>query len=224
MAEYTIPVDSNVVVRNYKPIESRTQQDTDREYNSANGELSLPSNYEAAFEALKSLDGKPTLSWNDAVKARQLIGTAGIKSIGIDHSAQVVSLTLEDNSYVNITIDNHTYSPKENMQNDIAAKKAEYVKFGFLSFIDQFLFGGGKIQGDEIAVTYPKGTTLGDIKARYNLPDGALSSYSRASGATGNRDECEAPEFGVTFSVKVFAENNGLTVEQVKALFKDSQQ
>ena len=103
----------------------------------------------------------------------------------------------------------------KNMQTDAANGNATYDKSWFTS------------SWDEIFIKLPAGTTMKEVKERYNLPDGSLKNYLIGASSHGIEtwDDYEVEDLGkgygqVWFNAKVYAEANGLTLEQVKAMFK----
>ena len=62
---------------------------------------------------------------------------------------------------------------------------------------------------------------MGEIKARYNLPEGALQNYCDVAGCEGgNMDDFETIANEVWFSLEAFAKGNNMSAEEVENLFK----
>ncbi len=81
------------------------------------------------------------------------------------------------------------------------------------------LIQGGTWKGD-IYISIPKGTSMGAIKAMFNLPDGSLRDYCRVAGSPGgNMDTFTTISNQVWFSAENFAKGNNMTLDEVKALF-----
>lgn len=106
------------------------------------------------------------------------------------------------------------------LKNQIASGDADYESwYNPSNFFSTLLSQTGNFE-DEIIVKVPTGTTLGEVKRMYNLPDGSLTNYAKcAQHAPGNRDLIQVDAGEVWFSLKGFAEGNGMTVAEVKALF-----
>ena len=103
---------------------------------------------------------------------------------------------------------------ENNLQKDVLEGKARYDESWLTS------------SWDEIFVTLPAGTTVAEVKERYNLPDGSLKNYLILASSHGisSWDDYEVEDLGegegnVWFNAKVYAEANGLTIEQVKDIF-----
>lgn len=94
---------------------------------------------------------------------------------------------------------------------DYKQQKAKYyfkndLKTGKLEYVEPTQWFGGKVQvgGRYYQYTPGKNETLGDIKSRYNLPDGYLKGQSLEDG--GDRDKQKAlPE--IRIDEKAFKEN-----------------
>ena len=103
----------------------------------------------------------------------------------------------------------------KNLQKDISEQKASYGESWLTS------------SWDEIFVTLPAGTTMAEVKKRYNLPDGSLKDYLRFASSHGIEswddykvENLEGSGFGkVWFDAKTFAKANGLTIEDLKKMF-----
>ena len=82
------------------------------------------------------------------------------------------------------------------------------------------LQGGG--WNSYIYVNIPKGTTMAEIKEKYNLPDGALNNYCKQAGCPGgNKDKFKTIANQVWFSAEAFAKKNNMTLEEVEKLFAE---
>ena len=212
---------TNVTVRNFKPIEGRTAKKTDCIWtNDKKGQLELPKEYQEIFGALKDLDNdKTSLSWDDAAKAKALEGQYGIQKVGLDGNNKVVSFTLDDGTYLNVDMGLNEEPGVKALQKYINKGEASFKKHNILNLLTGELSGSAK--EDQIYVTIPNGTKMKEIKTMFNLPDGALYDYvSFFRHATGDRDEFKVDGNQVWFSADKFAEGNGLTKEQVRNLFE----
>ena len=77
--------------------------------------------------------------------------------------------------------------------------------------------------GDQLSITnIPEGTTLGQVKRQYNLPDGALKHMWTKKTDNYDLDSAPVRNGYVYFTVSEFAKNNGLTVDDVKKMFPKS--
>ena len=108
------------------------------------------------------------------------------------------------------------------LKEDIANGNAQYERwFNPDVLMSAILQSHGATIQDEIIVKAENGTTMKEIKAKYNLPDGALKTYvCFCQQGTGDRDAYTVDGERVWFSARAFAENNNLTMDQVKQLFK----
>ena len=184
------------------------------------------------FDKVKDLDttdnikGQSTLSEKDlavaATKTKELFGEKSI--IRRDSSCGLTTIQLENGKIYAFDFEVAGEKPTgiTQLMQDISEGNAKYSNWYNAGVLLSAMFqsGGVKIQ-DEIVVTAENGTTMKEIKQKYNLPDGALKTYvSLARHASGDRDKFQVDGGKVWFSAKAFAENNGLTIDQVKSLFK----
>ena len=213
-----VPVDCNVKVTNYKPAKGREQQDGDVNITNKDGQIKVPKNYENLFNKVKALDGdSTTLSWSDGELAKSLAGTDGISAVRMDSTAKVVTFVLDDLSVVRIDMGINENKTIKSIQEEINTGNAEYAD-GVLHYLLQCFTPHTPKKGAEIVLNeLPDDCkTLGDVKAKYNLPDGCLINNVMQGG--GNLDEYEAVA-PIYIHVETLAKKLGITPEQIEDLF-----
>jgi len=140
--------------------------------------------------------------------------TSGVKRSTTTH--KTTSATKKDKPKVNVPVAQSTDTQKQTA----ALKKVENnIKSGTISYT-KTLFG------DDTCSIYfgEEPITLGDVKARYNLADGALLKNNKPAAGGGNFDRypCYKDENGqyyATIEAKDLAAATGLTKEQLKGKF-----
>lgn len=105
------------------------------------------------------------------------------------------------------------------LKSQIKSKDAEYQESGVWSAIINVDFN--HINNDYICVKVPTGTKMSSVKQKYKLPDGALTNYlnTEYGKAPGDRDTFSVTNGEVWFKASDFAKGNGMTVDEVKAMF-----
>ena len=190
-------------------------------------ELSMIINKIKDLDESDNKDGISTLSAKDLALAKtnatNLFGQNAV--IKADPSCGLTTIQLE-NGHVyafDFEVDGEKKSGISQLKEDIANGCAEYTHWYNPNIIlGAFLQSSGGTIQDEITITgIKKGTSMREIKDKYNLPDGALKSYvCLGQHASGDRDAITTDGNTVWFSAKAFAKNNNLTMDQVKSLFK----
>jgi len=213
-----VSVDSNIRVTNYKPAPNREQKREDLNITNEDGKINVPKQYNALFDALKALDGdSTTLSWSDGVLAKTLSGTNGISNVRMDSTAKVVTFVFENQSILRMDMGINDNKTIQSLQKEIANGNASYQS-GVLNYLMQCITPHTPLKGDEIVLnTIPDDCeTLGDVKAKYHLPDGCLKNNIFQGGGDLDTYKAIAP---ITIHVKTLAEGLGVTSEQIKELF-----
>lgn len=105
------------------------------------------------------------------------------------------------------------------LEDDINNENAWYNETGFFGAIGT-LFDSGRIDNEIIISGFPEGTTLGDIKKKYNLPAGSLKHLVESGG--GKFDNHKAPSTVVIFADDM-QEGLGVSAKELKKMFPPKQ-
>ena len=105
------------------------------------------------------------------------------------------------------------------LEADITNGNALYNETGFWGAIGT-LMDKGRIDNEIIISGFPEGTTLGDIKKKYNLPAGSLKHLVESGG--GKFDNHKAPSTVVIFADDM-QEGLGVSAKELKKMFPDKQ-
>jgi len=223
-----INVQANTIIGIYENREDYKNKNAKKTYLSDG----TPQNYKAELnsiiDSIKWLDG----NCNDltdadlALAAQKATDIFGQKAVIRRDAAKGLSTIQLENGKVysfDFYLENEKTNGVKQLEKDIANGDAEYTPWYspdklLCNLIES---GGASLFQNEITVKCPNGTTMGEVKEKYNLPDGALKSYVCCGQlAGGNRDTYTVDGGMVWFSAEAFAKNNGLTLEQVKSFFK----
>lgn len=108
------------------------------------------------------------------------------------------------------------------LKSDIKNGNALYNETGPFGAIGT-LIDKGRVDNEIILSGFPKGTTLGDVRKKYNLPVGSLRHLVTSGG--GNFDSYKVSELGG--QVVIFADDMeqglGVSAKELKQMFPDKQ-
>ena len=227
MADYV--VETNVKITNYTPQPNRQSKSTDLNITNNEDNIVSINNHDKAYidllDKLKGLDGNNnSLSLDDLLKSKSLIGQVGIKDVKVDSSAKVARFIFTDDTDFRIDMGLNYKTAIQNIQDKI--KKGEaYYDGGILNAVCQYLDNATKSRknkrGDEIVLlNIPTNLkTLNDVKKYYNLPTGTLANNAENGGDAGLQPV--PSDRTVRIHVKTLAKGLGMTQEQIEALFKE---